>query len=163
MQSFRGQGPAPRRAVLLRVVMALFLIAGLLSMHTLSVEHSLPGIAHPAGPTGESDASMPHVGDTHPDAVTGPSEAALPTVASARRPAAMIPSPGSVAGGMADHAAEMMLCVLALLAVALMLLGPRALGWIPDSELLPLPWRVLAEARPHPRPPSLHVLSTSRT
>ena len=67
-------------------------------------------------------------------------------------------------GGMPDHSMLMMACVLALLAATIVLLAPALLARLGTAlALLRLHGRNVLTALPHPRPPSLIVLSISRT
>ena len=67
-------------------------------------------------------------------------------------------------GGVPDHSMLTMVCALALLAAAIVLLAPVLLARLGVAlALLRLHGRIVLAALPHPRPPSLLVLSISRT
>lgn len=112
---------------------ALLVIAGLLAMHTIGA-----GAVH-------AEAGVPVtvvMGDEADDAKHCPGDCA----------------PGDAP----DHSMLLMICALALLAAALVLLAPSLLGRrrIPSRSVL---LHEAVRALPWPQPPSLHVLSISRT
>lgn len=145
------------RRLLVTFAGVLLVIAGLLAMHTLASGHVGE---HPDA----AAASIEHAGN--------PVVAVDAVMASMSVPATDMGS-GAVAGGctaecgpagMPDHSALMAACVLALLAVAIVVLVPALLSRL---NAAPAPVRTLERivraALPHPRPPSLTALSISRT
>lgn len=142
--------------LLLTFATALVLIAGLLAMHSLS--GSFTG-GHSDAP---ATASEPAVADP-----------AMGAGAGAAGVFEMITAGGSGAGhcagdcGGASGAPDdsmLMVCVLALLAAAVVLLTPALVSRLSAARaLLRLQRRNILAALPHPRPPSLIVLSISRT
>ncbi|GGF45524.1 hypothetical protein GCM10010922_21550 [Microbacterium sorbitolivorans] len=151
------------RRVLLSVGLTLLVVTGLLGMHALSVGHTLPAIGH-----GQTVAQSAHSATGH-DAASVETALMTPLKASPYGASIMDEGGGSCAGdgcgGMShDHAMQMMMCVLALLSVALVLIAPRLLrGWLRPLPSLLVQVRVLLRSLPLPRPPSLLVLSISRT
>lgn len=156
-----AQAPFVLHRLLLTSVTAFLLIAGLLAMHTLTGAHT--------GGHAEAPAAAPEAADTVADPVMGRlamTAGALETssrtgpYASAGRCAGDCDNPS----GMPDHLTLMMVCVLALLAGAIVLRAPallRRLG-VTLALLRPHGRNMLATLR-HLRPPSLLVLSISRT
>jgi hypothetical protein len=140
--------------LLLAVPMALAIIAGLLSMHVLTAPHEpAHGAAIAAMTTEGLEGASPSVVVTV--ASTGSADAGV---------APHCPGECDDPGGLPDHSALMMTCVLALLTAALVLFasirrvsGTRFLGMRRSHLRVPLAglwW---------PRPPSLLVLCISRT
>jgi len=150
------------RRVLLSVGLTLLVITGLLGMHALSVGHTLPMTGHDHAAA--YSASVHDVALTH-DASSEPVSTMRHDASNSLEATEQGACAGDECGGMShDPAMQMMMCVLALLAVALVLSAPRLLG----GWLLPVPSplvrvRVLLRSLPWPRPPSLLVLSISRT
>jgi len=148
--------------------MTALIIAGLLGMHTLSVGHTLPAVGH--GMT--APATSEHAPAQHVDASTtaissasaaAPSSMGMPATDHPVTTAGNVCASDACGNGMPAHAMQMMLCVLALLAVALVLLTPRVHGWLLTRAVRAMSLRTVIATLPHPRPPSLHVLSISRT
>lgn len=149
------------RRLLLSFSTALLLIAGLLAMHTLTgtltighadtepavaVEHA--AVAQPAmnSSTAHAERSILAPSSTAPDS-----------------PPAHCAGCGDPAGA-PDHSMLMMACVLALLAAVIVLLAPMLLSRLGATlALTRLHARAVPATAPHPRPPSLIVLSISRT
>lgn len=179
----RGRSALP--AVGLALVAALFAMCVLMLGHAASAHAE-----HRAGVSAGSVAASAvapqpviavHTGNGHEDhaAALDPAapaaSGAIPLVAAAAS-AAVIPAPAAVGaeaasanglGGMhgdAHGAMMLMVCAMALLTVAVLLLAPRVLRGL-RPRFAPLRARALiAAARlPKPRPPSLIVLSISRT
>lgn len=124
-----------RHGVILSFAVTFVLIAGLLAMHTMM-----------------SDAS-PHAHGVGAAVTTS----AMDMNASAAAVHADTP------GGASDDSMLVMMCALALLAAAIILVGPGVLGRAaaPPGTFTGLLTR--ARALAWPDPPSLHVLSISRT
>ncbi|WP_396290632.1 DUF6153 family protein [Curtobacterium sp. KT1] len=144
--------------LLLSVGIALLVIAGLLGMHALSVGHATPGVGH-----NQTAAHATHSASAHHNAVAESAshhDASTPVVLARTG----ICSGDGCGGAAHDHAMQLMMCVLALLSVALVLLVPRLLGpWFLPLPSISTQLGVLLRSLPQPRPPSLHVLSISRT
>jgi len=66
-------------------------------------------------------------------------------------------------GNMPNHSMPMMVCVLALLAAVIVVLAPALLARLSGSLGVVVPAAGVPRALPRPRPPSLFVLSISRT
>ncbi|WP_424935220.1 MULTISPECIES: hypothetical protein [Bacteria] len=153
--------------------LALLLILGLLGMHVLSgsaLDHgthrAMLGAEHASAPDVLDDAGalLPSVaeGDTgaaygapaQHRAVGAEPSAGLRGASSQADVSHLLSAPGSLEG-------TMIACLLALLAGVLLLLFP----FRPMLGMRPRPGLVSARprARRAPRPPSLHVLSISRT
>lgn len=138
--------------LLLVPLATLAIIAGLLAMHTFtgaesaSVQAATSARVHeqiPAADGSPASASMAGTYEVHPAFCVGSCESPM---------------------GMPDHSVLMMICVLALLTAVITLLAPPLISLF-ASVFLP-PWkrgRTVLFALPHPRPPSLVVLSISRT
>jgi len=184
MQRIREQHSASRtpggtlrralRGTLLTLAMSLLVIAGLMGMHTLSVGHALPGAGQAVAAHGTSaghGAAAGHGTDLTQGAVEAhahhgladPAVSATHAVAPHAAVSADACADDACGGSMPDHTMQMMLCVLALLAAALVLLAPRLLGRLRLPLFGIVSLRVLRGALPHPRPPSLLFLSISRT
>ena len=151
--------PSGLHRLLLTFVTALLLIAGLLAMHTLT--GTLLG-GHTDAPAASAVTDAGHA-DAGAAAVTGSmSDASAGMGADAA--AGHCAGDCGDAGGMPDHTMLMMACVLALLAAVIVLLAPVLLARLGAAlSLLRLHGRTVLAALPHPRPPSLIVLSISRT
>ena len=134
------------RRFLLAAPIALAIITGLLSMHVLASETS-------AMSTHSQVGSAPAAADDTPM-----------TAAAAEGAGGHCQDGCGSPAGMPDHSLLMMVCVLALLAAVIVLLAPtfRALlTYAVDRSRSHT--RTLLAGLPHPRPPSLLVLSISRT
>lgn len=149
--------PSGLRRLLLTFATALLLIAGLLAMHTLTSGHAdTPAAASEAahaapdsdlGGTVATGSMLENTIGTGTEASGGHCEGDCDS-----------------SGGMPDHSMLMMACVLALLAATIVLLAPALLARLGTVlALLRLHGRNVLTALPHPRPPSLIVLSISRT
>lgn len=153
-------GGSPRRPGLLVFGLLMMVIAGLFAMHVLSM----------SGPMGHTYPTLT-IETEHIAANAGPDEAMSAPVADETVGANM--SDAAAAGethceGCGEpapsHSMLMMGCVIALLIGLILLLAPRLLGrgWLTRLlavRALPLLGAVL----PRARPPSLIVLSISRT
>ena len=138
----------PGRLVLM-TGLVFALVVGVLSMHTLSADssgHAPTAMAHGQAATSHADASA---------------EAAAPTTGHG----ASAPVQGPVEGPGPDrgHADMLTLCVLALLAGLLLLLPPAVLLISRSANPFRAPALHPFRAAPPPRPPSLILLSISRT
>ena len=153
--------PSGLHRLLLTFATAFLLIAGLLAMHTLTGTLTLGHTDTPAAAsegTGHGTESA-MASAIAPAAVLG-ADPGMVTDASADH----CPGDCGDAGGMPDHSMLMMACVLALLAAVIVLLAPVLLARLGAAlALLRLHGRNVLAALPHPRPPSLIVLSISRT
>lgn len=141
------------RRLLLAAPIALAIITGLLSMHVLTGSHQ-PALAS------ETSAMS-----THSQVGSAPAADDTPMTAAAAEGAGGHCQDGCGSpAGMPDHSMLMMVCVLALLAAVIVLLAPtfRALLTYAVARSRSLT-RTLLAGLPHPRPPSLLVLSISRT
>lgn len=149
--------PAGVRGLLLTTAAAILIIAGLLGMHTLTTSHDATMITGASsGPTHAVDATT---GDDGSASVTDAMTSAADTPATAKAHC----GGGDCGTSMPGHT-MLTMCVLALLSVAIVLLAPAVLAWF--RTLLPfllLRPALLLRTLPPPRPPSLHVLSISRT
>lgn len=139
------------RRLLLVAPVALAIITGLLAMHTLTGSH------------------QPAVSGSSAMSVHGQVGAATPgeVATTETMHAGAAPRCHAVCGssaGMPDHSMLMVVCVLALLAAIIVLLAP-AVSAILARTLARTRVRaaILLSALPRPRPPSLLVLSISRT
>lgn len=136
------------RRVLLGGLLAVGIIVGLVTMHTLNL-HGTPAAQAPAA----ISVSAPDSGETHHGAAVGQHVSGDTAKDHEGRCADC---------GAGDHLGMAMACVLALLLVLLVLMPPRLLpGWMhiqPRADpQVRLTDRVLLRA------PSLHVLCISRT
>ncbi len=128
----------------LTVMAAVALIVGLLAMHTLSTgtahaePHTTVAIADHDQPAQMADAGNATDTGHCPGDCGGP-------------------------GNMPDHSMLLMICALALLAAVIVVLAPALLGGLGLNPGVRAPLRDAARALPRPRPPSLLVLSISRT
>lgn len=179
----RGRSALP--AIGLALVGALFAMCVLMLGHAASAhaEHRAgvsAGAAAAASAVAQQPVTTVHAGNGHEDhaaarAAAPPADAgAIPLVAAAAF-AAVAPAPAALAeaaaanglGGMhgdAHGAMMLMVCVMALLTAAVLLLAPRVLrGLRPRFAPLRARALVVAARLPEPRPPSLIVLSISRT
>ncbi|GAA1050928.1 hypothetical protein [Arthrobacter russicus] len=162
LRSLTGTGWTARRIVFM-VGLAVPLIVGLLAMHNMLT------------PGGDQNGSgMPASSAAHHAQKTQTAQSTLPMTVSA---AATTDSPCAgdgcgvpcadnacdAPGKMPDHSMLLMMCAMALLAVAIAAVSAALLTLtgtsLPRGVLLP----GTARALPHPRPPSLLVLSISRT
>ncbi|WP_298866245.1 DUF6153 family protein [uncultured Microbacterium sp.] len=145
--------PSVLRRLLVLVPVALAIITGLLGMHTLTGSH--------ASPTAETTMANVHSAGVAPaTSVGGAGAAAMEEGSSAGHCAGDCSYPA----GMPDHSMLMMVCVLALLAAVIILLAPTALALLAYTlARAHARGRSLLARLPHPRPPSLIVLSISRT
>jgi len=153
IRSHARLSPGVRR-LLLAAPIALAIITGLLSMHVLTGSHQ-PALAS------ETSAMS-----THSQVGSAPAAADdTPMTAAAAEGAGGHCQDGCGSpAGMPDHSMLMMVCVLALLAATIVLLAPALLARLGTAlALLRLHGRNVLTALPHPRPPSLIVLSISRT
>lgn len=152
--------PSVLHRLLLTFATALLLIAGLLAMHTLATGHAqTPG----------ATAVAPAVAHATPGSALGGtvSTGVMPTTMSVT---GSDPAAGRYQGDcggsseMPEHPMLLMACVLVLLAAAVVGLAV-ALPVRRDTALalLRMHGRNVLAALPHPRPPSLIVLSISRT
>jgi hypothetical protein len=158
---------SPRAPLLSRAVAAAALIAGLLGMHVLMspashAAHGRMDAAHSVI-SSMSGAAQPHHGvasvpSTPPSSAAKPAPDHMSCTSVCADPAI----PGSSHGQ--DESTWSVICVLALLLTALLLMPPwrsRVLSW----RLMRLAVRqTVADGDRAPRhPPSLHLLSISRT
>lgn len=137
-----------RLAIALLAVPAI--LVGLLAMHVLTTD-------------GMSDAGMPVASATHHDHAEASHRADATMAAMASTPGA--PAPAEDCGGMCGPGHEMlgMICGLALLiTVVLITLQLILTGWQPLKRMAVAIAATAAALAPLP-PPSLHVLSISRT
>lgn len=144
IRSWAGTRSGAHRAFL-TVTAAVALIVGLLAMHTLSA-----GAAHAAPRT---DAT---IAEYHQSAQMTDAGNATDTGHCA----------GDCGGpaNMPDDSMLLMICALALLAAVIVVLTPTLLGGLRlNAGGVAAPLRFAARALPWPRPPSLIVLSISRT
>ena len=154
------RAPFGMRRLLLTLATAFLLIAGLLAMHTLTGtltfgHNGTPATVSASAGHGAEPAMAPDVG---PAALGAGPGMALEVAAE------HCPGDCGASGGVPDHSMLMMVCVLALLAAAIVLLAPVLLARLGAAlALLRLHGRTVLAALPHPRPPSLLVLSISRT
>lgn len=124
---------------------AVALIAGLLAMHTLSAS------------------------DTHVESAPAASAAAHDNVAvgagmnSAAVDAGHCAGDCGVPGDTPGHSMLLMVCALALLAAVIVVLAPALLARLSMSLGVAVPVRQAVRSLLRPRPPSLLVLSISRT
>lgn len=142
------------RRLLLAAPIALAIITGLLSMHILTGSHQ-PALAS------ETSAMS-----THSQVGSAPAAAAdTPMTAAAAEGAGGHCQDGCGSpAGMPDHSMLMMVCVLALLAAVIVLLAPTSRALLTYAVARSRSHtRTLLAGLPHPRPPSLLVLSISRT
>ena len=140
IRRFVASDAAPRRALLF-FAGTLLLIGGLLAMHTLAAAHDM-------GPMSNASSAMVVPASGHHDA---PHDG-------------MDEGRSGVAAPMPDHSMLMVTCILALLAGVIVVVAPAALAWLGGMlTLLEQRIQMVLGSRPLPRPPSLHVLSISRT
>ncbi len=153
-------GGSPRRRGLLVFGLLMMVIAGLLAMHALSM----------SGPHGHTSPALTietdHAAEAMPDGTA--SAAMADEMAGASMSDAAAAGETDCGGGCGEpspsHSMLMMGCVIALLIGLTFLIAPGLLsrGWLTRLlavRALPLLGAVL----PRPRPPSLIVLSISRT
>jgi hypothetical protein len=152
---------AGARRLLLRAFVAFLVVAGLLAMHVITADHRMatPGDGSPL-----AVSSVP--GHTTTTTSSLPSRVAAESSGSVSVSAVTIESRTHAAASVPNAMTVMitMACVLAVLSFALLWLVPRLLAGIgqmgPSALLTP---RAAPETSPIPRPPSLYVLSISRT
>ena len=153
MRTVRGVVPVLCAAVLL-------IIVGLLGMHTFSANSSGHGQTAPM--SHETGAAHRSAADSQPAAALDGFEAhhasqlTVVPVLGADHGVLAQPDPGT-------HDGMMLTCVLALLAALMLLAAPIALGWIAPFRALLADGPALLRTSVPQRPPSLHVLSISRT
>lgn len=145
IRSLASSGSTTRRLVFMLGI-AVALIAGLLAMHTLTA-----GNAHL-----ESAPAMSSAAD-HDQPMA--SAAVEGTAADPGHCLGDCGAPGNVP----DHSMLMMVCVLALLAAVIIVLAPALLARLSMSLGVVVLAADVPRALPRPRPPSLLVLSISRT
>ena len=145
IRSLANSGSTTRRLVFMLGI-AVALIAGLLAMHTLTA-----GNAHL-----ESAPAISSAAD-HDQAMAGP--AVEGTAIDAGHCLGDCGAPGN----MPNHSILMMVCVLALLAAVIIVLAPALLARLSMSLGVVVLVADMPRALPRPRPPSLLVLSISRT
>lgn len=140
---------ASTRSTMHRLVLmlgiAVALIAGLLAMHTLT-----------AGNTHVESAPAISSAAAHDQVMVG---AAVDGTAADTGHCAGCGAPGN----MPDHSMLMMVCVLALLAAVIIVMAPALLARLSMSLGVVVLAADVPRALPRPRPPSLLVLSISRT
>ncbi|WP_243073719.1 DUF6153 family protein [Microbacterium sp. SS28] len=130
--------------VLIGVALTLGVIVGLLAMHTLSGGDA----SH-----GHSPAGVAAVADSHAPSMHDPSGVADPELCDC-----------GTSGPVDGHSMLAMACVLGLLITVLILAIPKDLGRVDlRAPLLGLTTEVARRALARARPPSLYVLSISRT
>jgi H+/Cl- antiporter ClcA len=145
----RVPASAPPHALLLLLALAVLLIAGLLGMHTFT------GDAMGHGTPATMSAAHTVVSDGSPD-----SRHAMTADATA---ASHDCDDSCATGHGGDHASMGAACVLALLAGLLLILPPLLLGRRGLHHLLRVPASDPPAGLRPPRPPSLLLLSISRT
>lgn len=130
--------------VLLTFTAAFVLIAGLLAMHTLSTgdAHIESGVTAAAGHDQLASSA---------------------TMDSAAVEDGHCPGDCGTPGNMPGHSMLLMVCALALLAAVIIVLAPALLTRLSTTLGMTVLVRDVARALPRPRPPSLLVLSISRT
>lgn len=153
--------PSGPQRLLLTLATAFLLLAGLLAMHTLTGTLTL---GHPDTSAAASESAA-HGTESAMASAVAP-VVALGAVAGMASDVSAAHCSGDcgVAGGAPDHSMLTMVCILALLAAAIVLLAPVLLARLGAAlALLRLQGRTVLAALPQPRPPSLIVLSVSRT
>ncbi|NNG18793.1 hypothetical protein HJ590_04240 [Naumannella sp. ID2617S] len=149
--------PAGVRGLLLTTAAAILIIAGLLGMHTLTTSHDATMI------TGVSSAPTHAIDTTAGDDGSASVTDAMMSAADAPATAEAHCAGGDCGTSMPDHT-MLTMCVLALLSAAIVLLAPAALRWFrTTAPFLMLRPALLLRTLPPSRPPSLRVLSISRT
>nr|WP_274638363.1 DUF6153 family protein [Microbacterium bovistercoris] len=143
IRSLASSGSTTRRLVFMLGI-AVALIAGLLAMHTLT-----------AGTTHLESAPAISSGAVHDQAMAAVESAAVDT-------GHCLDDCGA-SGNMPNHSMLMMVCVLALLAAVVIILAPALLARLSMSLGVVVLAADVPRALPRPRPPSLLVLSISRT
>ncbi len=143
------RSPASTRSTMhrlfLMVGIAVALIVGLLAMHTLTAD------------TGHAESPAISSATDHEQVMAGAARA--DTAADAGHCLGDCGAPGN----MPNHSMPMMVCVLALLAAVIVVLAPALLARLSGSLGVVVPAAGVPRALPRPRPPSLLVLSISRT
>ena len=145
IRSLASTGSTTRRLVVMFGI-AVALIAGLLAMHTLT-----------AGTTHLESAPAISSGAVHDQAMAGAA------VESAAVDTGHCLDDCGASGNMPNHSMLMMVCVLALLAAVVIILAPALLARLSMSLGVVVLAADVPRALPRPRPPSLLVLSISRT
>ncbi len=145
IRSLASTDSTARRLVLMFGI-AVALIAGLLAMHTLTA-----GITHLESAPAMSSAAV------HDQAMAGPA------VEGTAVDTGDCLGDCGVSGNMPNHSMLMMVCVLALLAAVIIVLAPALLARLAMSLGVVVLAVDVPRALPRPRPPSLLVLSISRT
>lgn len=141
---------SPWRRLAIGLLAVPAILVGLLAMHVLTTD-------------GMSDAGISAATASHHDHAEAPPPANATTVGMTSTPAA--PAPAEDCGGMCGPGHEMlgMICGLALLiTVVLITLQLILTGWQPLKRMAVTIAATAAALAPLP-PPSLHVLSISRT
>jgi len=142
--------------LLLTFLTAFLVIIGLVAMHTLASGLNAEHRETPNTAAERSATSMENSTASMLDAATGVSPEAWAAHCA-----------GDCDGrfsGMPNHSMLTVACALALLSVLVLLLAPMLLGRVGAAlSLLRLHGHSVLAALPHPRPPSLIVLSISRT
>ncbi|RGE21436.1 DUF6153 family protein [Leucobacter sp. wl10] len=170
MRSLKHAAPRWLR-VLLVFGLLMMVFFGLLAMHFLSVPNS-PAASEPVVGAAQTTHSSPA-----DRAVAAPSEilaheerdaAAVDAMPAETAQAPAMDGESHCGGDSGSSSPQqsmlMMGCVLALLVVLIMLLGPTILGRVWAADLLAVRvLHLLGAVLPRPRPPSLIVLSISRT
>jgi len=132
---------------------ALLLIGGLLAMHTLAAAHDM-------GQMSTTSSAMVVPASGHHNA---PHEGMAVMADETPMPGVDAGSSGTPAP-MPDHSMLMVTCILALIAGVIVVLAPVVLAWLGGMlTLLVQRLQVGLGSLPLPRPPSLYVLSISRT
>ncbi|MGW4931280.1 DUF6153 family protein [Agromyces sp. NPDC004153] len=142
--------------LLVSLAVAVALIAGLLAMHVISASGSDHAVA---GPVTISEHAHHPVARGHAD----PGKQA--THFSPRHTVSGEPCDGEceMPAGMPTHSMLMAACVLALVGAILLLLPPVSRAWPATLEATRIAAARILQAVAPSRPPSLHVLSISRT
>lgn len=154
--------PTSVRGLVLTAAAAFLIIAGLLGMHTLTISHDATTLTG-AGSDPRHAVSMTAPSDASAADVAAMTNTGGMSPATSRAPAGEHCGSGDCGTSMPDHT-MLMMCVLALLSVAIVLLAPAVLAWFCTVLSFPmLSPALLLRTLPPPRPPSLHVLSISRT
>lgn len=141
---------ALRRNLLLALVVMTSVVLSLVAMHSLSFDHNL------------SAGSMPSVG-------LMPSAAVIDGAAAGHEAAATIVASGSEfsaeCGGSCtlEHSMVVMGCILALVSAVLVAARIRTIASGESAWRTIVSFTAMLSSLPLPEPPSLHVLSISRT
>ena len=162
----RSEQPAVSHRWLLAALFAALVIAGLLGMHTFSTAHSDVHVtAAPMGPTAMSaehvHAATGSMGNEHMHAATGSMGNEHMHAASGSMDAEA-DSGCPDCGQSGSHHAMIMACVLGLLVTLLLVCRAKPSLVRASAQSIVAPF-LRAEGTLPPRPPSLLVLSISRT